>query len=109
MAGAEGAAGCGIRGPLGPGAPGGGVARIFRNSLGSSSGWRDVAMRSLSEMTLVFDLRVSFCASGGSAKNVTSLPRVASFGDTTITECQGKYFSSFWILRKRRIKTMWVM
>ena len=37
------------RGPFIPGAPGGGVARIFRHSFAFTSGCRDVAVRSLSD------------------------------------------------------------
>src|SRR5450432_3916355 len=83
--------GCGVRGPLGPGLPGGGVASTFFNSLGSSSGCRDMATRSLSEMMLLLVRCVSFCKSGGSVRNVTSLPRVTSEGETTTTERNGRY------------------
>src|SRR5271166_125624 len=83
---------CCICGPLIPGAPGGGVAKLFRNSLRSSSGCFVIATRFLSEAMFVFGGCCSFCKSGGSSRKVTSFPLVAFRVATA--ECQGKYFSN---------------
>src|SRR5437879_5119880 len=48
-----------------PGNPGRELSRIFRSSSGSRWGFFDVAMRSLSEMMLVFGRLVIFCVSLG--------------------------------------------
>src|SRR5271169_2182351 len=79
---------CAVWGPLRPGGPGGGVARILRSSLTSSSGCRDMATRSLSEMILL-DLCGTFCKSGGSSRKVASLRLVEFFATTTV--CQERY------------------
>src|ERR1700721_1709091 len=83
--------GCAVRGPGGPGRAGGGRGKLFRNSL-SSSGCRDIAIRSLSERIFVFGRRGAFCKSGGSVRNVTFLSLFESTA-TTVARCQGRYFS----------------
>src|SRR5580700_2790039 len=55
-----------------PGAPGGGLAKIFRNSFTSSCGCRVIATRFLSEAIFVFGLACGFCKSGGRSRNVMS-------------------------------------
>src|SRR5215469_12908007 len=59
-----GGVGCAAGGAALPGVPGRALSRIFFNSLGSSWGFFEVAMRSWSEMILVSGRLVSFCASG---------------------------------------------
>src|SRR5581483_6632964 len=76
----------------GPGGPGRRASSSSCSVLRSIVGFREVAMRSLSYTILVLGRRVTFCASGGSSRNVRSRSLIRSAPPCNTTDRElGRY------------------